>query len=118
MLPRRPPPQQHKRYVAGYEVKRYHDLFARLSTRYLFLRINPDAFTDTEGRRVDPPFTDRVCEARACLDALLVRAEHGSFTDEDPLVIVQHLFYDGRRAPSVVVDRDCNSKRRRLECDG
>lgn len=75
-------------------MKRYHDLFARLSTRYLFLRINPDSFVDAEGQRVCVSFEERVCIARACLDALLVRAERGAFTDADPLVIVKHLFYD------------------------
>ena len=97
--------QQHKKYVNGYEIKRYHDLFARLATRYLFLRINPDSFVNALGRRVDPTFDARVRIARVHLEQCLGRAERSDFTDADSLVTVKHLFYDYRGPPPPSIKR-------------
>ena len=85
--------------MAGYEFTRYNDLVDRHLARYLFLRINPDAFVNRLGKRVDPPFEARVRIAAVRLVELIDRAERGAFAEADPLVVAHHLFYDAAPRP-------------------
>jgi len=79
---------QHKTYAVGYEEARYNDLFLDFSGRYLFLRVNPDAFSD-HGCRQDPPFEERFEIVRG---AILQAIDEGRTTSD--LVEVNHFFYD------------------------
>ena len=79
---------QHKYYADEYEESRYNDLFLDFSGRYLFLRVNPDGFSD-HGCRQDPPFENRFTTVR---DAILQAVDEGPITND--LVEVRHFFYD------------------------
>lgn len=86
---------QHKAYAASYEDDRYNDLFVTFSGRYVFLRINPDAFKNASGERVDPPFDERFPAVVQQLQRIIWAAANDSDFDEHaPLVSVQHVFYD------------------------
>jgi hypothetical protein len=84
---------QHKPYAAGYEEGRYNDLFTDFSGRYVFLRVNPDAFRQN-GKRVNPPFEERVQEVMGRIRYYL---DEGP-TSED-LVQVDHFYYDAQSVP-------------------
>jgi hypothetical protein len=79
---------QHKAYAADYETSRYDDLFMDFSGRYVFLRINPDAFM-CNGERVNPSFDERAPTVIANIADLIREGPVGK-----ELVKVRHLFYN------------------------
>lgn len=81
---------EHKSYAADYEESRYNDLFMDWSGRYVFVRINPDPYRDSEGKRHDPPFEERASQALDLITDIIDKGPSGG-----DLVVVHHLFYSG-----------------------
>ena len=82
---------QHKYRAKDYEETRYNDLFMDFSGRYVFLRVNPDAYKDG-GRKMDPHFDTRLKLVEREISRLLESIkEVGASTH---LVQVHHMFYD------------------------
>lgn len=88
---------EHKNYVEGYEIVRYHDLLMDFTGRFVFLRINPDAFRRA-GRHHNPPFEQRVAKACDRLKDILRSVQRwgsslGPVDADASLVEIHHLFY-------------------------
>lgn len=83
---------EHKDRCGGYEEDRYNDLFMDLSTRYVFVRINPDPYK-VNGVITDPPFDERLTVAENTLQQVFADLSTKAVNDTAPLVQVKHLFY-------------------------
>lgn len=89
--------REHKHYVDGYEIVRYHDLLMDFTGRFVFLRINPDGYSQL-GHHHNPRFEQRARIACAKLKEILGSVQRwgsslGPTDANASLVEVHHLFY-------------------------
>ena len=82
---------QHKNYVRQDEHNRYDDLFMDFSGKYIFIRYNPDKFTDKYGKSKNPMFDTRMEVLEASINKHIMRILNEENTN---LVEIHHLFYD------------------------
>lgn len=82
--------RQHKSYKD--DDIRYDDLFMDFSGKYVFIRYNPDKYTDSKGKSCNPMFPKRMKALEKEIDKQLIRIEKDENTD---LVEIIHLFFDG-----------------------
>jgi hypothetical protein len=80
---------QHRSYATTDEVIRYNDLFMDFSGRYVFIRINPDAFMQN-GVKMDPPMKDRIDIVKKTISD---RLTYG-LKENNSLVEIEHMFFD------------------------
>jgi DNA-binding GntR family transcriptional regulator len=85
---------QHKSYAKNDDVSRYNELFMDFSGRYVFLRVNPDAYR-MSGRKVNPSFETRLaCVIEKLNELIDAIAQSDGMMATDVLVEVHHMFYD------------------------
>lgn len=85
---------QHKDRIYVKEEKegtRYNDLFMDFSGKYIFIRYNPDMYTDGSGKKKNPHFATRMAALEKELEAQLQRINEGKNSE---LLEIIHLFYD------------------------
>ena len=82
---------QHKNYIKQNENNRYDDLFMDFSGKYIFIRYNPDKFTDKYGKSKNPMFDTRMEVLEASINKHIMRILNDENTD---LVEIHHLFYN------------------------
>lgn len=82
---------QHKSYDVLDEERRYNNLFMDFSGKYVFIRYNPDSYTNLQGKRLDPSFTERMQALTARLDMEQRRIEAGENT---ALVEIHKMYFD------------------------
>lgn len=85
---------QHKYYATDYEIMRYNDLFMDFSGRFVFLRVNPDAYR-LNGRMVNPHFDTRLQQVMSKIRDLIHKIQDNAcYADDVALIDVHHMFYD------------------------
>ena len=82
---------QHKYYIKDKEEERYNDLFMDFSGKYIFIRYNPDKFTDKYGKLKNPMFDTRMEVLETTINKHIMRILNEENTN---LVEIRHLFYD------------------------
>ena len=82
---------QHKYYIKQNEIARYNDLFMDFSGKYIFIRYNPDKFTDKYGKSKNPMFDTRMEVLETTINKHIMRILNEENTN---LVEIHHLFYD------------------------
>ena len=82
---------QHKYYIKQNEIARYNDLFMAFSGKYIFIRYNPDKFTDKYGKSKNPMFDTRMEVLETTINKHIMRILNEENTN---LVEIHHLFYD------------------------
>jgi hypothetical protein len=81
---------QHKKYIKEQEQHRYDDLFMDFTGKYIFIRYNPDKFTDKYGQSKNPFFETRMEVLENMITKHIHRIEQDENTD---LIEIHHLFY-------------------------
>ena len=82
---------QHKYYIKDKEEERYNDLFMDFSGKYIFIRYNPDKFTDKYGKSKNPMFDTRMEVLETTINKHIMRILN---EENANLVEIHHLFYD------------------------
>jgi len=90
--------RQHGGYDKKDEEIRYHDLYMVFSGKWIFIRFNPDSYTNKKSKRVNPDIHTRLPVLRTEIHRQMNRIEHGENTE---LVEIHKLYYDGYEAPPV-----------------
>jgi hypothetical protein len=82
---------QHKFRDKEDELKRYDDLMMLHGGKFVFIRFNPDMYTDDEGKRRNPEMPTRL---KALKETIIESIEEIQNEENDELVEVKLLFYD------------------------
>ena len=82
---------QHKYYIKEKEIERYNDLFMDFSGKFIFIRYNPDKYSDKYGKSKNPMFQTRMEVLEKAINKHTNRIETGENHD---FVEIYHLFYD------------------------
>ena len=82
---------QHKYYIKEKEIERYNDLFMDFSGKYIFIRYNPDKYSDKYSKSKNPMFQTRMEVLEKAINKHINRIEAGENHD---FVEIHHLFYD------------------------
>ena len=85
--------RQHKSYIKTNEQSRYDDLFMDFSGKYIFIRYNPDKFTDKFKHVKNPFFETRMQVLESMINKHAQRIERAENTD---LVEIHHVFQPGQ----------------------
>ena len=87
---------QHRGYCPQDEVARYNDLFMVHAGKWVFIRFNPDPYTDARGKRRNPTIATRLRRLAQEVEHAVeeIRAGNGEVVGQ--MVRIVHLFYDGR----------------------
>jgi len=82
---------QHKRYDKKGEELRYDDLFMIHGGKFIFIRFNPDKFTNLNGTAKNPTMKTRMDYLKK---EIYVQMERINCEDNEALLEVSYLFYD------------------------
>jgi hypothetical protein len=83
---------QHKRYNVTDEEIRYDDLYLIHSGKFIFIRFNPDKYTNSNGKLMDTLLKKRMPDLQAEVNKQIKRIVDD---ENDGLLEIIHLFYDG-----------------------
>ena len=83
---------QHKRYNTKDEEIRYDDLYLIHSGKFVFIRFNPDKYTNSNGTIIDTVLKKRMPDLEAEVNKQIKRILHD---ENNELLEIVHLFYDG-----------------------
>jgi len=83
---------QHKSYDDMDEEIRYDDLYMAYSGKWIYIRFNPDVFTNNEGDRINPSITDRFNTLEKEINKQIKRIEKEKNKE---LLEIIYLYYDG-----------------------
>ena len=84
--------RQHKSYDSNDEDIRYDDLYMAFSGKWIYIRFNPDSFTNNEGVRKNPKITDRFNNLEKEINKQINRIEKEKNKE---LLEIIYLYYDG-----------------------
>jgi len=82
--------RQHKGYNPKDEADRYDDLYMAFSGKWVFIRFNPDAYTE-KGRRRNPNLATRMPTLHQEIERQIHRVKNGENRD---LIEIVKLFFD------------------------
>jgi hypothetical protein len=82
---------QHRGYCPKNEETRYNDLFMDFSSKYIFIRYNPDKYTDDKGKKRNPKFETRIKVLEKEIEKHMLRIEQ---EENKELLEIHHLFFD------------------------
>ena len=83
---------QHKRYDVEDEKIRYDDLYMIHGGKFIFIRFNPDAYTNNNGKRINTYIKHRMDDLKTEIEKHIERINN---EDNSELLEVHYLFYDG-----------------------
>jgi len=83
--------RQHKRYEKGYEEVRYDDLFMVHGGKFIFIRFNPDKYTNADGTTQNPRMDDRLELLKHEIEFQMDRIKNN---ENEELLEITYLFYD------------------------
>jgi len=84
--------RQHISYDSNDEDIRYDDLYMAFSGKWIYIRFNPDSFTNNEGVRKNPKITDRFNTLEKEINKQIKRIEKEKNKE---LLEIIYLYYDG-----------------------
>ena len=84
--------RQHISYNSNDEDIRYDDLYMAFSGKWIYIRFNPDSFTNNEGVRKNPKITDRFNTLEKEINKQIKRIEKEKNKE---LLEIIYLYYDG-----------------------
>jgi hypothetical protein len=84
--------QQHKYYDKKDEKDRYEDLYMVFSGKWIFIRFNPDKYTNKKGVRKNPTIARRLFKLKEEMEKQIKRIEN---EENKELVEISYLYYDG-----------------------
>ena len=82
---------QHKKYSKENEEARYNDLISALTCKYIFIRFNPDSYTNKKNRNANPMIGTRLKRLQEEIDKQILRIEQ---EQNNELLEVIELYYD------------------------
>ena len=82
---------QHKRYDKQDENDRYEDLYMVFSGKWIFIRFNPDKYTNKKGVRKNPTIARRLVKLKKEIEKQIKRIEN---EENKELVEISYLYYD------------------------
>jgi len=82
---------QHKRYDKQDENDRYEDLYMVFSGKWIFIRFNPDKYTNKKGIRKNPTIAKRLVKLKKEIEKQIKRIEN---EENKELVEISYLYYD------------------------
>ena len=83
--------KQHKRYDKKDEKDRYEDLYMVFSGKWIFIRFNPDKYTNKKGVRKNPTIARRLFKLKEEIEKQIKRIEN---EENKELVEISYLYYD------------------------
>lgn len=83
--------KQHKRYDKQDENDRYEDLYMVFSGKWIFIRFNPDKYTNKKGVRKNPTIAKRLVKLKEEMEKQIKRIEN---EENKELVEISYLYYD------------------------
>lgn len=83
--------RQHKRYEDGYEEVRYDDLFMVHGGKFIFIRFNPDKYTNANGIPQNPKMDYRLDLLKREIEFQMDRIKND---ENEELLEITYLFYD------------------------
>ena len=84
--------KQHKRYNKKDEKDRYEDLYMVFSGKWIFIRFNPDKYTNKKGVRKNPTIARRLFKLKEEMEKQIKRIEN---EENKELVEISYLYYNG-----------------------
>jgi hypothetical protein len=82
---------QHKSYSKKDEEERYNDLLASFTCKYIFIRFNPDSYTNTNGKKCNPSISTRLTILKDEIDKQIKRIEN---EENNELLEIKYLYFD------------------------
>jgi hypothetical protein len=82
---------QHKTYSKENEEARYNDLISALTCKYIFIRFNPDSYTNKKNRNANPMIGTRLKRLQEEINKQILRIEQ---EENNELLEVIELYYD------------------------
>ncbi len=89
--------RQHSSYDEKDEEIRYHDLYMIFSGKWIFIRFNPDAYTDHKGTRKNQKIASRLPILAMEIQRHIKRIEQ---EENSELVEIHTLYYNGYKEPA------------------
>ena len=83
--------KQHKRYDKKDEKDRYEDLYMVFSGKWIFIRFNPDKYTNKKGVRKNPTIARRLFKLKEEMEKQIKRIQN---EENKELVEISYLYYD------------------------
>ena len=83
---------QHSRYHSEDEKLRYDDLYMIHGGKFIFIRFNPDSYTNKIGNKLKKNINDRLSRLKEEIEKQIMRAEQD---ENQELLEIIYLFYDG-----------------------
>lgn len=83
---------QHKKYNKTDEDIRYDDLYMLHGGKFIFIRFNPDPFTNLFGTKKNPYMKRRM---EYLMDEIIKQIERIHNEENTELLEIEYLFYDG-----------------------
>ena len=82
---------QHKTYSKENEETRYNDSVSALTCKYIFIRFNPDSYTNKKNRNANPMIGTRLKRLQEEINKQILRIEQ---EENNELLEVIELYYD------------------------
>jgi hypothetical protein len=84
--------KQHKGYNKKDEKDRYEDLYMVFSGKWIFIRFNPDKYTNKKGVRKNPTIARRLFKLKEEMEKQIKRIQN---EENKELVEISYLYYNG-----------------------
>lgn len=82
---------QHKSYSKKDEEDRYNDLLTTFTSKYIFIRFNPDSYNDKNGKKCNPSISTRLLTLKEEINKQIKRIENEENVD---LLEINYLYFD------------------------
>jgi hypothetical protein len=82
---------QHKSYDKKDEEERYNDLLSAFTCKYIFIRFNPDSYSNKNGKKCNPSISTRLSILKEEIDKQIKRIENEENND---LLEIKYLYFD------------------------
>ena len=82
---------QHKSYSKNDEQDRYNDLLTTFTCKYIFIRFNPDSYSDKNGKKCNPSISTRLLTLKEEIDKQIKRIQNEENND---LLEIKYLYFD------------------------
>jgi hypothetical protein len=82
---------QHKSYSKNDEQDRYNDLLTTFTCKYIFIRFNPDSYSDKNGKKCNPSISTRLLTLKEEIDKQIKCIQNEENND---LLEIKYLYFD------------------------
>ena len=82
---------QHKSYNVKDEQDRYNDLLSTFTCKYIFIRFNPNSYTNKNGKICNPSISTRLLILKQEIDKQITRIENDQNIN---LLEIKYLYFD------------------------